>query len=182
MSNQVVANRYADALFQLAKEKNQLEAVTSDLQLVKEVAESTPQLMRYLSHPKVTNKEKQEFIRKSFGQALTEISLQALFLLIDRKRVDNLIPMIHTFQSLAYEARGMAEAVVYSAKALTEEEQKQVEDTFAKKANKSKLVIRNIVNSDLIGGIKIRIGDYIYDGSIKAQLDRLKRELVTGTR
>ncbi len=182
MSNQVVANRYADALFQLAKEKNQLESVANELDLVKEVAESTPQFIRYLTHPKVTSTEKRKFIQTTFGQSLSEMSLHTLFLLIDRKRIDSLILMIKQFQALAYEASGMAEAIVYSAKPLTEEEKQQVALTFAKKVNKGNLVVVNIVNPDLLGGIKVRIGDYIYDGSIQAQLGKLERELIAGTR
>lgn len=182
MSNQVVANRYADALFQLAKEKNQLESVSNDLQLVKQVAESTPQFLQYVSHPKVTNEQKRTFIQQNFEPNVTETTLNTLYLLIERKRIGSLLAMIDQFQKLAYEASGMAEAVVYSAKKLTDEEQQQIAATFAKKLHKAKVVVKNIVNPDLIGGVRIRIGDYIYDGSIQAQLDSLKRELITGTR
>ncbi len=53
---------------------------------------------------------------------------------------------------------------------------------FAAKIGKAKLVVNNEVNPDLIGGVKIRIGDRIYDGSVKAQLDKLERQLIAGTR
>ncbi len=65
---------------------------------------------------------------------------------------------------------------------MTEEEQQQIATIFAKKVGKSKLVVKNVVNPELIGGIKIRIGDRIYDGSVKAQLDRMERQLIAGTR
>ncbi|MED4086750.1 F0F1 ATP synthase subunit delta, partial [Halalkalibacterium halodurans] len=51
-----------------------------------------------------------------------------------------------------------------------------------KKVGKAKLLIENIVDPSVIGGLKIRIGDRIYDGSIKGQLDVLHRELVSGPR
>ncbi|NEU30400.1 F0F1 ATP synthase subunit delta [bacterium LRH843] len=181
MSNPLVANRYARALFQLAKEKNVLEGVNNELQLVKEVYESTPSFIQFLIHPKVTNEQKREFIKKGFGENLSEMSLHTLFLLIDRKRIDSLIPMIGEYQRLAYEESGMAEAIVYSAKPLTDKQQEDISGAFSKKLGKSKLVVKNIVNSELLGGIKIRIGDHIYDGTVKAQLDRMKRQL-TGTR
>lgn len=180
MSNPVVANRYADALFQLAQEKNQLDQVVSELQLIKEVVETTPQFISYMMHPKVTDANKRDFIKKHFS--LSETSVNLLLLLIERKRFDNLILIINKFQQLAYEESGVAEALVYSAKPLTEEEKQLVSQAFAKKVNKEKLVVTNIVDKEIIGGLKVRIGDTIYDGSIRAQLDRLQRELIAGTR
>ncbi|MCM3760089.1 F0F1 ATP synthase subunit delta [Alkalihalobacillus oceani] len=182
MSNQIAANRYAQALFQLAQEKNLLETVSSELELVKNVYESTPEFGRFLNHPKVSDAQKQAFIQKSFGKAISETSLHTFYLLIDRKRTDELVPMIKTFQALAYEAQNMAEGLVYSAKPLSEQEIQQIAELFASKVGKAKLVVKNIVNQDLIGGIKVRIGDRIFDGSVKAQLDRIERELSTGTR
>ena len=182
MSNQIAANRYAQALFELAQEKNILQTVSSELELAKRVYESTPELGRVLNHPKISDAQKREFIQKSFGDAISETSLHTFFLLIDRKRIDILVSMITTFQALAYEAQNMAEAVVYSAKPLTEQDEQQVANVFAGKVGKANLVVKNIVNQDLIGGIKVRIGDRIFDGSVKAQLDRIERELSTGTR
>lgn len=182
MSNQAVANRYAYALFQLAEEKNMIEVVSKELQVMKEVSEAAPDFTKFLRHPKVTVAQKRECIQKGFGQAVSEASLHTFFLLIDRKRIDILIPMINKFQALAYEAQDMAEALVYSAQPLTEQEQQQIATIFAKKVGKSKLVVKNVVNPELIGGIKIRIGDRIYDGSVKAQLERMERQLIAGTR
>lgn len=182
MSNQAIANRYADALFQLAKEKNILEDINQELQVAKEVAQSTPEFTQFLMHPKVTNVQKQEFIQKSFGQTLSETSLHMFYLLVDRKRMDILVPMINKFQALAYEAQDKAEALVYSAQPLSEQEQQQIAKVFAEKVGKSQLVVKNVVNPEIIGGIKIRIGDRIYDGSVKAQLDRMERQLIAGTR
>ncbi|KHF38341.1 F0F1 ATP synthase subunit delta [Halalkalibacter okhensis] len=181
MSNQAVANRYASALFQLAKEKHDLKKIQEELQVVKSVVESTPQLVQFLTHPKVTVAKKQAFIQESF-KGLSNVSLNTILMLIDRKRTDILVPMIDKYKELAYAAQDMAEAIVYSTKPLSEKEQDHIAKVFAKKAKKSKLDIKNIVDSELIGGIKIRIGDRIYDGTVKAQLDKLERNIVAGTR
>ncbi|WP_088104383.1 F0F1 ATP synthase subunit delta [Halalkalibacter urbisdiaboli] len=182
MSNQAVANRYADALFQLAQEKGILEQVNEELQVVKQVVQTTPAFSQFLGHPKVTTEKKRAFVQESFQQSISETSLNALLLLVDRKRIDILVAMIDKFKALAYEAQNVAEATVYSAQPLSEEEKAQLAELFAKKAGKAKLLVKNIVNSDLLGGLKIRIGDRIYDGSVKAQLERLERQLIAGTR
>ena len=178
MSNITVANRYAEALFQLASEKHDLKKINEELQVVKEVVNTTPELTQLLMHPKVTAKSKQAFIKSSFGQVLSKSTLNTLYLLIERKRMDILIPMIDKFKDLAYSAVDMAEAIVSTPKPLAETEREQIAKIFAKKAGKSKLEIKNVIDPELIGGIKIRIGDHIYDGSVKAQLDQIKRQLI----
>lgn len=181
MSSQVIANRYADALFQLATEKNQLDEIVEELRLVKDVVEKTPSFISYFTHPKVSEREKRDLIKAHFG-SLSELSLRMLLLLVERKRFDNLLLIIDRFHQLAYEASGVAEAIIYSAKPLTDEEKRLVSEAFAKKVNKEKLVVTNVVDEKLIGGLKVRIGDTIYDGSVQAQLERLQRELIAGHR
>ena len=61
---------------------------------------------------------------------------------------------------------------------LTEEETKAISTTFAKKLGKKDLRIENIVDSNLLGGIKLRIGNRIYDGSLQGKLERLERQLL----
>ncbi|MCK0470047.1 F0F1 ATP synthase subunit delta [Halalkalibacter sp. APA_J-10(15)] len=182
MSNLTVANRYAEALFKVAQEKNVLNELNAELQLVKVVIESTPEFVQFVSHPKVKTEKKQAFIKESFGQALSEPSLHLIYLLVDRKRTDILVPLIQTFKKLALEAQDKAEALVYSAKPLAKEDEQQIAELFAKKAGKKQLEVKNVVDQELIGGLKIRIGDRIYDGSVKAQLDRMQRQLIAGTR
>ncbi|WP_062052053.1 F0F1 ATP synthase subunit delta [Bacillus sp. JCM 19034] len=182
MSNLTVANRYADAIFKVASEKNIINEINQELQVVKQVIESTPEFIQYVNHPKVNKEQKQAFIKETFGQALSESNISLLNLLIERKRIDVLIPLIQTFKKLALEAQNKAEALVYSAKALTNEDAKQISELFAKKIGKKELEVKNVVDPELIGGLKIRIGDRIYDGSVKAQLDRMQRQLIAGTR
>ncbi|WP_413377951.1 F0F1 ATP synthase subunit delta [Alkalihalobacillus sp. 1P02AB] len=182
MSNVAVANRYANALFQVAREKGILNQAIEELQAIKGVVQSTPSFSKFLENPKFTKEQKRTFIQSSFQGTLSDAVVTTLQILVDRKRTDILVPMIEKFVALSYEAQNIAEATVFSAKALTEEEKTQIAQVFAMKVGKSQLLINNVVNADLLGGLKIRIGDRIFDGSVKSQLDRLERQLVTGTR
>ncbi|WP_209123361.1 F0F1 ATP synthase subunit delta [Alkalihalobacillus sp. BA299] len=182
MGNKAVANRYAVALFQLAKEKGILKQIGDELQLVKAVFEQTDTLSTVLEHPKVLQETKTEMIKRSFEQAVSEYVLNSLLIMVERKKGSLIIPFINKFQELAYEAQSVAEAKVYTVKPLSEEDKVQISKTFAKKVGVETLYIENIIDPKLIGGMKIRIGDRIYDGSIKRQLDRLERNLVAGNR
>ena len=79
---------------------------------------------------------------------------------------------------LSNEAQGVAEAKVYSTRALTEEERANISTAFAKNVGKQSLRIENIVDPSIIGGMRVQIGNRIYDSSLSTKLDRLKRNLI----
>jgi F-type H+-transporting ATPase subunit delta len=100
-------------------------------------------------------------------------------ILIDRHREDQISEVVDGFIELANDARGIAEAKVYSVRPLTDEERAAISQTFAEKIGKQWLRIENIVDTNLLGGIKLRIGNRIYDGSLRGKLDRLERKLLS---
>lgn len=178
MSQSAVANRYAVALFQLAKEQNLLEQLENELTVVKEVVEQNPQFMVLLKQPKISKEAKKALVKDAFN-GVTGTVLNLMFLLIDRKREDILNEVVEEYFDLANDARGIAQAKVYSVRALSKEEEEALSDVFAKKVGKSELRIINIVDQSLVGGVKLRIGNTIYDGSVKGKLERIERQLLS---
>jgi F-type H+-transporting ATPase subunit delta len=178
MSNYAVANRYSVALFQLGKEQGSLTQFANELQLVKEVFILTPELSSVLLHPKVSQADKVSIIKDNFASYLSDSVINTLLIVIERGRGDILLSIIDKFKQLAYDEQGKAEAKVYSVKPLSDEDKEVISKQFAKKVGKETLMIENIVDGELIGGLKIRIGDRIYDGSVKGQLDRMRFQLV----
>lgn len=108
--------------------------------------------------------------------------LHTIFLLIDRRRSSIVPDLTDEFIKLANQADQTEDAVVYSVKPLSEAEMLSLSQVFAKKAGIASLRIRNEVQTDLIGGIKVRIGNRIYDGSVSGKLERMERQLAGGNR
>jgi F-type H+-transporting ATPase subunit delta len=177
MSNGIVAKRYAVALFQLAKEKQTLDQIEAELRVVKQVFTSNAKLTELLSNPKVSVEKKKGLVKDAFA-AFSEQVLNTLYLLLDRHRETIVAELVDEFIDLANEERGIAEAKVYTVRPLTDVEQANISTQFARKVGKVSLRIENIVDRTLIGGVKIRIGNRIYDGSVSGKLQRLERELV----
>ncbi|PLR76795.1 F0F1 ATP synthase subunit delta [Bacillus sp. V3-13] len=177
MSNSTVAKRYALALFQLAKEQQLLDQMEQELRVVKDVFSHNQDLNAVLKSPKLPVEKKKEIIKETFSTANTYV-LNTLMLLIDRHREDHVADVANYFIGLANDERGIAEAKVYSVRPLTEEEREAISSSFAAKVGKKSLQIENIVDSNLLGGIKLRIGNRIFDGSLKGKLERLERQLL----
>lgn len=177
MSNSTVAKRYALALFQLASEKQALPQVEEELRTVKEVVVNNPELTAFLKSPKLPNEKKKEVLKTAFGSVSTYV-LNTLMILVDRHREDQISDVADQFIALANDAKGVAEAKVYSVQPLTAAQAEALSASFAPQVGKQALQIENIVDSNLLGGVKLRIGNRIFDGSLRGKLDRLERKLL----
>ncbi|WP_163182637.1 F0F1 ATP synthase subunit delta [Neobacillus sedimentimangrovi] len=177
MSNSMVAKRYASALLQIAKEQQLLGVIEEELRVVKEVIQYTPELRAVLKSSRLTIEKKKEVVKQAFA-TVNPYVLNTLLLLIDRHRTNEIVEVANQFIELANEEMGIAEAKVYSTRALTDEEREALSAVFAAKVGKSSLKIENIMDSDLLGGLKLRIGNRIYDGSLRGKLERLERKLL----
>lgn len=177
MKDSVVANKYALALFQLAQEKNEVDRIENELHILKEIIHKNEALIVFLKSPNVGKDTKREFVKntcKDFSQYIINLVL----LLIDRHRIDYLGTIIDNFIAISYDEKGIAKAKVESVRPLKDSEIDAISTVFAKKVNKQTLEIENIVNDDLLGGIKVQIGNRIFDGSLRGKLNGLKRELI----
>lgn len=178
MSNSMVAKRYALALFQLSKEHNLLSQTEEELRVVKEVLLNSSDLNLFLKSPKVPVSQKKDMIKVSFA-GTNQYVLNTLMILVERHREDQILDMVESFIELSNEEQGIAEAKVYSIRPLTEAEKEGLSASFAAKVGKKSLRIENIVDTELLGGLKLRIGNRIFDGSLRGKLDRLERKLLS---
>lgn len=178
MTSSMVAKRYALALFQIAKEQNLLERVEEELRVVKEVFAYNSDLMSVLKSPKLEIDRKKTIIKEAFA-SMNPYLLNTLLLLLDHHREDEIIAVADGFIGLANDERGIAEAEVYTTRPLTDAEREAFSSSFAEKVGKKSLRIENIVDSNLLGGVRLRIGNRIYDGSLRGKLDRLERKLLS---
>ncbi|GEN89560.1 F0F1 ATP synthase subunit delta [Oceanobacillus sp. FSL W8-0428] len=178
MSSAVVAKRYADALFRLGVEQQKLEQFAADLKVVKPVFQNDKKLAKFLTHPKIDNAKKKQLVVEAF-QGLDKTVLNTLQLLVDRHRTSIIPTIIDEYISLVNDAKGMADATVYSTRSLSDEEKSQLERSFAVRLGKSAVQLNNIVDPSILGGVKIRVGNTIYDGTVKGKLNRISRSIVS---
>ncbi|WP_408008629.1 F0F1 ATP synthase subunit delta [Pseudalkalibacillus sp. A8] len=176
---EVVAKRYAAALFEVVRERNALDQVEKELVSVKSVIQENDQLLTILNHPKISIDDKKALLSKLFGNQVSEAVHNTLLLMVDRKREAMIPSMVEQYIRLANEERGVADATVYSVRILTEDEQQAISKTFAERLNVKELRVENVIDQDLVGGIKVKIGNRIFDGSVSGKLNRIQRQLVS---
>lgn len=155
----------------------QVEKFEQDLQLVSKVVKDQPAFLEILGHPSVETSEKKNMIENVFRKSIHEVVLNTLKLLCERRRAMVIPELVNDFSHIAGKELGQVDAHVTSAFALNKEHLDDIQKTFTGILAKQVRLASSTVDKELIGGIQVRIGDTLYDGSIAGKLARLGKSL-----
>ncbi|BBH28041.1 F0F1 ATP synthase subunit delta [Intestinibaculum porci] len=172
-----VADRYAESLFALAEDENAVDAYLKDMKLVDTVLESDPVFIQFFSHVLVSDDDKYKLLDQAFASSVSKYVLNFLKLLVKKRRVRYIRDIVRSFIGLCNKKLGIEEGIVYTAYPLSDAQIKDIAGAVSKKENKS-IVLRQIVDQNLIGGIRVQINDRVYDDSIKNKVEKLRNELL----
>jgi F-type H+-transporting ATPase subunit delta len=176
MSDKSVARRYAQALFELGQEKDLLDEIQKDLKLVINVIAENEELKKVVEHQLIMAEDKQEIFKEIFADKVNPITLNFLLLVIQKRREFYLQSMYEQFLEYLDEFRGIEEARVKSAVQLSDDIRKSLEKQLEKVTGK-KIRLKTEVDPEILGGLTVRIGDKVIDGSIKTRLNLLQKHL-----
>lgn len=174
-----VARRYTSALFELAKQNNLIETVEKDLKLLADSLKRGTDLRAVLDHPLIPATRKKTLFHTATGDQIHSITLQFVDLLIDKHRTPVFESIPREYQALSDQYHDMIEAQVTTAVPLPQDQEtKLIQRLVDFTGKKIRLVCK--IDSSLIGGMKIQIGDTVMDGSVSSQLRILKEKLQAG--
>ena len=172
-----IARRYAKALFSLADEQGQVEKWSSGLDGLGRALASSPELRETLSSPMFDREQRRGVVgelAKSLG--LPETVRNFLLLLADRNRVGYLSAIVVNFRDLADARLGRVRAKVTSAVPLAPDEAKRIAEKLARGAG-AEVIVETLVDAALLGGVVAQVGSLVYDGSVRSQLEELRRAM-----
>jgi len=172
-----LAARYAQAIFELVAEKQVINEAEKELLLVTNVLAENADLAALLYHPQVPAEVKKDTIRKLFDSEISEYVRNFLFLLLDRRREMALTAIMKEFRLLANRARNMIEAEVTTAAPLTSELENKLIAKLSVVTGKT-VVLKTQVDKTILGGVVVKIGDKLIDGSVERQLKDLRSALL----
>lgn len=174
------AKRYAKALFLVANESGQVEAVGRELVRFREVLAGERRLEEFLLRPWVKGATKQAVVGAVSEQLRhSKLVRNFLGLLAARGRTDHLPEIAEAYRDLQDAAEGRVRAQVKSAVALGAQERERLAARLARVMGKE-VILEESVDPSLLGGFVARIGSLVLDGSVDGQLARLRERLVRG--
>ncbi len=168
MTQQTVGKVYAEALFMLAQEEHQEKQVFQEFNQFCGVVERQPEFISLMSVPTLSAEERIDILRKIIGneQGITE---NFLCLLVEKHRFNRLREIRSAFNALFYDAFNIAEVFVTSATALTDAQKEALKERLQAKLGKS-ILLRESVDSSLIGGMIVQYGDTRMDNSLRTRI------------
>jgi F-type H+-transporting ATPase subunit delta len=168
------ARRYAEAALEIGRADRSLDRWERDLRLLAD-ALADDGLRTLAEHPAVPYAEKERVIRRVAGDVSPE-ALNLVLLMIRRGRPRAIPRMIEHFATLARRERGVSLAEVRTALPLDDTQRGAVMDRLHELTG-DEIEINEVVDESLIGGITVRIGDRLYDASVRSRLERLRARL-----
>ena len=173
----VSVSRYANALFQLAKEAKVIDTVSNDLTSLEVSINSDVEILKFIQNPSIKKSLKVQFFNTvSQKLELSKLTENFIGLIIKKNRVHYILEMIRAFNDLLSELKGIKSANITSAYELSDEEVSKIKMKLKDKFN-SDFNINLLTDSSLIGGLKIQVGSQMIDSSIKNQLNSLKAKM-----
>lgn len=179
MSDFRVLHRYATSLLETAIEKNNLDVATNDMLLLVNTLKQNKKLELMLESPVIRPELKLKILGEIFGKKISKDSMNFIEFVISKQR-ENLLQSIGSrFLELRDEHLGIANVVVTVTSEFTDE-QKKVLQSRLEKILKKKVRLNFKTDIELVGGFIAKVGDTLYDASIKHQLELLKKQFLTG--
>ena len=173
----VIADKYALALFEAATDRKVVAEVGRELKSLMGLLGTSAELVRLLSHPRISRDSKLKALEGVLPQKPSELLGRFLALLLDKKRGSEIGAVAECFEKLQFAAEGKALVRVLTAAPLTPAQKdsllKRLVEAFQVKGE-----IREEVQPELLGGMVIILGDQRLDTSVLGQLDRLKQSLL----
>lgn len=171
-----LARGYAQALFQIARAEGALEKVEDELFRFARVLENENRLREALTDISLPPEHRAKMVEELLGGKASPHTVNIVSFLVQQGRARDLPKIIDSLVQLAAEEREKAVAEVRTAVALDEEDRKKLVDAITKATGKH-VDLKVIIDPNVIGGLLVRVGDQVFDGTVKRRLELAKERI-----
>jgi F-type H+-transporting ATPase subunit delta len=174
-----VAQPYAQALLSIAKSNNLTEEFGADARTLIDLISGSQELQNFLDNPFILPENKKNLLKQLLGENVNPYLRNFLLLLVDRRRIAFLEPILQQYVALLRQLNQIVLAEVTSAVALTEAQLQQVKEKVLAITKAREVEIETKIDTELIGGVVIKVGSQVIDASLRGQLRRLSLSLTS---
>lgn len=181
MRDTTIARNYAEVLLALARKANDVDGWGRTITEVADAVGGDVSLRHFLESPRVSAAQKKGIIAKAFADRVPTLFLRFLETLVDKGRQLLLPEIASEYRALVDETEGRVHARVTFARAVSDAERDAVAAGLSKTLGKQ-VVPHVVVDPAIVGGVVVRVGDRVMDGSVRRRLRLLRDRLVTGAK
>ncbi|HEY9839942.1 MAG TPA: ATP synthase F1 subunit delta [Candidatus Obscuribacterales bacterium] len=172
-----VSERYAEALFSMAQEQRQEARFGGILDDIEALAQDHPDFLRMLQHPVIKRQDKKQLLEELFASSIPKELLNFLKLLVDKKRENYLREIIASYKGLLDAHNQTVLTEVITATPMQKKTQEILKQNLESYLGQQ-VVMQCDTNPELLGGVMIKIGDRLIDGSLRTRLNEMAQVLV----
>lgn len=170
----ISAKQYAYAIYSLAHQENNVEEIIADLEQVAEKLNESPSFKKHLGYHKLTILEKNKNLHEVFSDFISQKTYKIITLLIKNKHLADLEQIITHIKSLKKEDENILDAKVIVPFNLDNDEKSKIKSILQDKTGRQ-IIIHEEIDKNVIGGMKIQLGDIMIDGTIAGRLEKLRQ-------
>ncbi len=173
MRNMKLGRRYAEAIYEVAKEKNKIKETYEVLNSVMILFKQNLDFKNLIMNPLITIKEKEKFIVDIFKDTEEDI-LKIIFFILEKNRINFIRSIVTEYLKIYFEKNKILDVQATFTRELTEEEENKLIQKLEKQMNKQ-INLEVYVDETILGGGILKIGDRVIDGSIRNDLKNWKK-------
>jgi len=166
--------RYALALYEIAEDKNKTKEYLEELREITKIMHENKEFLELLKHPNISTSKKKELLENIFKGKIENDILSFLLILVEKDRIIELDGIFNEFENIYLGKNKTLVAHVKTVIPLNEEERKSLINKLENKYNK-KVILDEEIDKSIIGGVFVKIGDDIIDGTIKSRYEAMKK-------
>jgi F-type H+-transporting ATPase subunit delta len=173
------AGVYAEAVLELAAQSGQESAVSDELASLSDLVAKDRAFESFLSSPAVERESRRASLRKIFAGKLSDTTLNLLLVLNDKQRLAILPSIAEAFQRLLEARRGQQRMFVDSAVPLSDAQRNTLIGLLNTLTGRQPILVESVVPS-VLGGLRVQVGDKVFDNTVYSRLRRLRTDLLAG--
>lgn len=173
----MLARRYAKAIFDIGSDQGGLDKLGADLRTLTNAMKESPELAQTLSSPAIRRSDRKKVVDALMQRiGVVTTTRNTVYLLLEGERLSSLPAISRELDRMIEEKAGRVSAEVVSAKPLDPSQLSQITAALEKLSGK-KVSLSSRQDPDLLGGVVAKVGDTVYDGSLRTQLRTIRDEL-----
>jgi F-type H+-transporting ATPase subunit delta len=174
MKNMRVARRYADALVDLAEKRKNIAETTKDMEYLRALAKESREFVLFLKSPVINRQKKQQVLRVLLADKVQQSTMESVAVIALKGREDLIPDMVDQYFKVLDEREGIINVDVRSVITFSKEQGAVLRDRLQRTV-KGTVRLAFGLDEHLIGGFVARVGDTVYDGSVRRQLELLRQ-------
>lgn len=172
-----LAKRYAKAFYDSGYEHHALERIVDDLKKIDSLIGVTPQIVQFLGNPAVSSQKRRQILQGIFQEYFSADTFRFILFLNKKNRLNLLSQICRAFIDLYRKKQEILKVVIQSKISLTDREISKICERLKGRFQKN-IEPECVIDSQMIGGIKIQVGDQIYDDRLCAQLEKFRERVI----